>query len=349
MLQLARRPPEFAVVVAFISTLLLGLWLRARWAGWPLPAWDDLLLRHAHMHLGWYGLLVPLVWALATRERRATPGPRWALAYGAAVLASTVGFLAEGYGPAAIAGSTIVLAVWLRLAWAFGPDIRRRAWGSVVAPGLLLAALCIPPIAVFTRRDPALAIALVRTFLGLMTWTVLVPVLLEARAWPAPRPLAWGLAAVATALWFGGAWHPTLAAGPAVLGLLVAVRAAVERQQKTLERVLWLGTGLCLTGFGLTATPLNHLTGVAAVHGLILGPVAASALAAFSFHRPRWAVHGLPISGLAMAGALVAPHFGILAHMQAAATLAGLGVLISAVALLWGRAKGAGMGRGSAD
>src|SRR5690606_14515543 len=120
----------------------------------------------------------------------------------------------EGYGPAAIVGSTIVLAVWLRLAWAFGPDLRRRAWGSVVAPGLLLAALCIPPIAVFTRRDPALAIALVRTFLGLMTWAVLVPVLLEARAWPAPRPLAWGLAAVATALWFGGAWHPALAAGP---------------------------------------------------------------------------------------------------------------------------------------
>lgn len=329
-----------AAGAALTLTLLLGLWLRGRWAGWPLPGWDDLNLRHAHMHLGWYGLLVPLVWALAARAGIAVPGRRWVGAYALAVVVATAGFLAAGYGLAAIAGSTAVLVVWLRLAWAFAAQIGARSWHAVVAPGLLLAALCIPPIAVFTRRDPALAIALVRTFLGLMTWLVLVPVLLAARGWPAPRPAVWLLAASAAALWFGGAWHPALAFGAVVMGLLLVTRAlAGGRRGEFVERGLWLGTGAGLAALGISTTALDHMSGVAAAHALVLGPVAASALAAFACDRPRWAALLVHASGLVMAAALVAPHLGFYAHVQPVATWAGVGVAAGVVGLYGGRRR----------
>lgn len=328
--------PAAAVRLALLLTLVLGLWLRGRWAGWPLPAWSDVTLRHAHMHLGWYGVLVPLAWALWIRLGVALPKRGWTVVYGLAVAVATAGFLAVGYGPAAIVGSTVVLAVWLRAAWALAPRCRAsHDWLAVVAPGLLLAALCIPPIAVFTRRDPALGIQLVRTFLGLMTWLVLVPTLLVARGARPPRSVVWLLAGIATALWFGGAWHPILTAGPIALGFLLAVRAFVGGSQMGLgERVLWLGVGAGVAAYGATATPLDHMTGVAAVHALTLGPVAVSALAAFDRVRPVWAFQLVPFAGLTMAAALVAPHVGMYAHTQSVAAWSGVGALTGFVALI---------------
>jgi hypothetical protein len=336
------RSPSLAAAVrlALLVTLVLGLWLRGRWAGWPLPSWSDVALRHAHMHLGWYGVLVPLAWALWLRLGVALPNRGWPAVYALAVAVATAGFLVGGYGPASIAGSTVVLAVWLRAAWAVAPHSRKsHDWLAVVAPGLLLAALCIPPIAIFTRRDPALAIELVRMFLGLMTWLVLVPTLLAARGTRPPRSFVWLAAGIATAAWFGGAWHAALAAGPIVTGLLLAVRMVTGGSSMDLaERVLWLGVGAGVAAYGATATPLDHMTGVAAVHALTLGPVAVSALAAFDRVRPAWAFRLIPLAGLTMAAALVAPHFGMLAHTQAVAAWAGLAALVG-FGVLIGRSR----------
>jgi hypothetical protein len=189
------RAARVGVAVAAVGTLGLGLWLRWFLAGRvPIPT-DFAFLRHAHSHLGYYGLLFPAAWWAWAYVGAATPGPRLTAVYGAATLLATVGFVRAGYGPEAIVGSTIVGVAWLvSAARVLRPRSEaepsggggRRAAPSPrpltgMLPAVVLAEACVPPIAIFLRRDPVLAHGLVTTFLTMLLLGVVVPSVLATR------------------------------------------------------------------------------------------------------------------------------------------------------------------------
>ena len=96
------------VLLSLVGTLTLGVGLRWALAGVPLLPGGFVELRHAHSHLGYYGVLFPLMWWAWRRLGQRAPGLPLLGLYAVGVVMSAVGFAREGYGRPAIIGSTIV-------------------------------------------------------------------------------------------------------------------------------------------------------------------------------------------------------------------------------------------------
>ena len=141
--------------LSLIGTVWVGAWLRGWLAGLPLPVHDFADIRHLHTHLGYYGVLLPLMW-LAWQERGIAPlRLRTVAVYAAATLLAAIGFGLEGYGLPAIIGSTVVLAVWLAAAWGARDEVRPGGgWLSTAPVAIVIGAALVPLVAtaVICRR-----------------------------------------------------------------------------------------------------------------------------------------------------------------------------------------------------
>jgi len=273
---------------SLVLAVVIGAILRAVFAGVPLPFGSFPELRHAHSHLGYYGVLFPLAWWAWIQGGPRPPGRILTAIYGLAVLAATIGFAREGYGFTAIVASTVVLLVWLTSAWRALPRLRElRSWYAVAAPAIVGSAITIPLVAINFQRDPAFSSELVQLFLTLLLFGVIVPAALAVRQAPPPLAPLWALGTVCAALALGP-WPtmPTLA-GSVLLGLLL-LQAGYRLRAPWDQRALWLGLGAGLIVFGLGLVVESHAVGVAGLHYAVLGPVLVSLGRPLSPRGPRW-------------------------------------------------------------
>lgn len=277
--------------MALVGVVSMGVAMRWGLAGRVPLVWDLARLRHAHAHLAYYGLLVPLAWCVWAACGLSRPGPRTLVAYALAVAAAIVGFLRAGYAPEAIVGSTVVGGIWWLSAvpsWRRMPD--RDDPLAALLPGMTLALACVPFVARTTRRDPAMALAWVSTFLAALLLLVVVPSALAARGARRPWPalLVFGtLGALALGVWP----HSLARLGLAVFGLLLLpVRWPPMPAHLSMA---WAGLGL-----GAVAMATGWLPNVRPV---VLGAIhfAALSVALPSFAGPlglpdrhaAWGVH----------------------------------------------------------
>lgn len=270
-----------AVVAVFVGSAM-----RWQFTGWELPLGEFTLWRSAHSHLGYYGLLFPLMWAAWRQLGQAHPG--WILlsAYALAVGASFVGFATQGYGLSAIVASTVVLCVWLVSAW----QVRRGAgWLASVGPAILLGAVCIPPVAVLTSRDPALAQALVQGFLSVLLLGAVLPSGFQLIGMRAPRPWFWLLGVALTGAFVGPVPHPVLGIGPVLLAWLLGV-SAWRTPGSWVRRAGWLAISGALLLLGLGLLPATRPVMIGGFHFLVLGPVLWSlSIRLWPSEPPPWA------------------------------------------------------------
>lgn len=262
------------MALCVLGTMAIGLTLRWTLAGGPVPIGGFLRWRHVHSHLGYYAVLFPLVWGVWRSAGAAAPEPRVVAAYAAAVVLTIFGFLRVGdYGPEAMAGSTVVLAVWLRDAWRNRARVLEvRDWLGGVPIALPLAAVCVPAIAILKTRDPAGSQQALDTFLALLLLGVVVPGALAAARAPAPRTAHWTLAVLLTAAWLGPAPGAWTAVGVLGLSILIAWSASRGRMAPD-RRLAWslVATGLACLGLGVI--PNQPQVAIGAIHFLVLGPV----------------------------------------------------------------------------
>jgi hypothetical protein len=324
-----KRPWWALLAGSLLLAMALGVWMRWALAG-VVTLWGPFdQLRHAHSHLGYFGLLFPLAWLGWGAAGAPTPGLRALWGYGAAVLASFVGFLWSGYGPLAIAGSTVVAAFWI---WSAAPLLRRLASPcdplGVAPPGLLLSLACVPPIALFLRSDPALAQGFVSTFLSGLLFLVVLPSALAARGvttgpWPLSL-LAGSLGAAAL-----GVWPTPLARAGLLVYAALLVAPVVTARLSWPTRAAWAPVVVGLGAMALGALPNVRPVALGATHFLILGPVLGTLAPVWLRRQPPlwawWCGHAL--WGL-MSAALVAQAFVAAPWTWTAAALGGTGALL---------------------
>ena len=286
--------------------VLVGSLLRWQLAGWALPVGEFTLWRSAHSHLGYYGLLFPLMWAAWHQLGQARPGRVLLVAYTLAVGASFVGFAKEGYGLTAIVASTVVLIVWLVSAW----QVRRgRGWLASVGAAILLGAVCIPPVAVLTSRNPALAQALVQGFLSVLLLGAVLPSAFELTDMRSPRPWLWFLGAALSGAFLGPIPHPLMGVGPVLLAWLLSV-SAWRSPLGWARRAAWLAIAVALLLLGLGLLPATRAVMIGGFHFLVLGPVLWSlSIGSWPSAPPRW-TEPLYLATMAlMGGSVVLQHW----------------------------------------
>lgn len=330
------RGPRALVTAGLLTTLALGVWMRLSLAGLVRLPFDFHHLRHAHSHLGAYGVLFPLAF-LAWQVRGApVPGPRESLVYGLATALAFAGFLRAGYGPEAIVGSTVVGVSWLASAVRLRGLLKKLDEPlALVPPGIVAAMVCVPFIALTLRREPALAQQLVATFLGALLLVVVTPSALASlgvRAWPTPLLTACGLLGAAAL----GVWPSVVArVGLGVYALWLA-SVAKERALAWPLRLAWLLVGVGLLAMAAGLVPNARPAVIGAIHFLVLGPVLLS-LAPRAFPVvSRLAAPPLLVALALHSGALVLQAFEAAPWTFSAAALGGLLAFAWwAVASLW--------------
>lgn len=343
-----------AVAIGLVGTIALGLWLRWFLAGVGvlLPDWTNFaFLRHAHSHLGYYAVLVPLAWGAWESTTDSATLRRWErMLYAAGTIIATIGFVQAGYGLLGIVGSTIVGALWLVAAWRIARRARSQDDPMVaVLPGTLLSLACIPLIAASLRSSPAFAAAAVQSFLTAMLFLVVAPgatVALGLRQrWAWGAVISGALSAMALGLW------PSTVAK---LGLAIHALYWIDVARRVPTLVLALPWYAAAAGILVVATgavPLTHDVAIGAIHFLVLGPF-LSALAhrglSASVPSGAWWWHHLGVALLA--GALVwrggiAPAVGATTGTAGAAVVSAIGGTIvvgwwlGALVTMWQRAR----------
>lgn len=330
------RPTRLAAL-SLLGTLALGLSLRWALAGAALPWGQFGPLRSAHTHLGYYGVLFPLIWAAWARVGAPAPGPRLVAAYGLAVGVATWGFAREGYALTSIVASTAVLAAWVWTATPLWARLLRRDWLAAAAPCVWASALAIPGVAVLSARGDARAPELVQAFLTWLLLGVAAPAALASLRAPAPPGPALTLAALGAGLAIGPAPHPLSQLALALLGGIFLLAA---RRLEPLLAVAWAGLGgaLFLMGAGLLVE--THGLAVAGLHYAVLGPVLLSLAWPAAWRGARPVVFGLL---LVFCGAIALPgwvpggggmRLAALSGSALAAAWAGVGLRA-----LWGHAR----------
>ncbi|TNE89035.1 MAG: hypothetical protein EP330_12610 [Deltaproteobacteria bacterium] len=325
--------------LCLVLTAAAGVVMRWALAGRIGMPWDFARLRHAHAHLAYYGVLVPLAWWAWRQAGIALPSAWTLLGYGAAVALSIVGFLRAGYAVEAIVGSTVVAGVWLVSAWR--ARARVRTWDDplgALLPGMVLALACVPFVARFTRRDPGLAQQWVATFLAGMLLLVVLPSCLSAlqvrRPWPALL-VAGALGAAALGIWS----TPVAGVGLLALALLVFPwRWSVPLH----VGVVWALFALGLAAMGVGLVPNTRPVVIGAVHFMALSVCLPSLVAvpgAPLEHRGWWGHH---VSVGLLCLPIVLQAFGAEAWTYLAAAVGGTLVLLELVLVggiaAWGRA-----------
>lgn len=287
------------VALALVATVALGATLRAFFAGsgWLPGGFAE--LRHAHTHLGWYGVILPAtvaVWRRLPGGGVLADGSAARAGYAAAVGAAGIGFAAWGYGVVAIAASTMILAFWL--AWAlrlWRAGLARGAFLS--APiGILAAAAAIPMVAFNVRRDPAFAQALVAAFLGALLFCVALPAALHRAGLRTSAAVPYLVVALGSALYLGPL-HGVAALTMFPLGLgALLLRAAWGPGRRDI-RALVAVVAAALALHALGQLPWTRQVAIAAVHFGLLGPVMHGLLLDASTSRGggalRWCHHAL--------------------------------------------------------
>ena len=309
--------------------MAVGVWLRwalAGLAGLPAPFGH---LRHAHSHLGYYGLLFPLAWLGWAAAGASTPG-RWVLGvYAVSTAVAFVGFAVSGYGPVSIAASTVIAAIWLYSAMALVRRMKRLHDPLGVVPlGLVAALACVPPIALTLRSDPALAQGFVSTFLSAVLFVVIIPSTFAARGLSVgPWPLLWltgclGAAALGVAPGVASRVGLVIYAG-LLLTPVWAVRLAPH------ARWVWAPVVFGLVAMAVGVMPNTRPVALGAIHFLILGPILATLAPLWLRRAPSarawWVGHGLWGT---MSAALVAQAFVTGAWTWTVAALGGTGTLV---------------------
>lgn len=275
---LSRREGRLAWRVAWAAlavAVALGTLLRWFFAGVALPFGEFANLRSAHSHLGYYGVVFPFVWAAWARMGLPVPGHRLVLGYAVAVAASIVDFAAEGYAPVSIAGSTVVLATWIAVAWRHRSRLLQPDWLAPVFPAVALSAMVIPAVAVLSRRGDPRAPLLVHTFLGWLLLGVAVPTAFRSAGVRAPRGPFHAVAVVGSGLALGVFPNPVtrlLLACEAVLLL----RSAASVHGDRMLAVLWAALAAGLLGVASGLVPDLPGVAVAGLHLALLGPVLVS-------------------------------------------------------------------------
>lgn len=246
------------VVGSLMITVLIGAGLRWVLAGWALPWGGFARWRHAQSHLGYFAVLFPLMWGWWSWSGAAL-GPWSARLYGLGTALATLGFIRVGYGPEAIAGSTVVGVIWVFTAIQRLRGGPRLAWSTPAPWAILLVCCCIPFIAFFTLRDPTFAAQIVRSFLGLLLLGAFIPTALGGLKFRAPNPWLWLSAAVAGAAFLGLAPLPLLGLGLIALGAMVTRAIASGDACPWDVRLLWgvLALGMAVMGSGLLPNVLD--------------------------------------------------------------------------------------------
>lgn len=317
-----------AIALALLGTAAMGVWMRWALAGslaLSLPFED---LRHAHSHLGYFGLLFPLAWLGWHHAGIRRPSRGMLALYALSTLLATVGFLQAGYGPLAIAGSTAVGAGWLWSAWPLLARMKR--WHDplgAVPLGLVLSLACVPPVAINLRTNPDLAHGFVTTFLAGLLLVVVVPsVLASARVSPGPWP-ALLLTGVLGSLALGVLPNTATRIGLfSYAALLVA--PALSSTLATHVRSCWLAVALGIAALALGLLPNTRPVALGAIHFLVLGPVLAVLMRHTLRRRPpAWAWWLGHASWGSMSAALVAQAFTAATWTWTAAAASGTAVL----------------------
>lgn len=324
---------SLALTAFLFGTVLTGLAFRSRLAGfggWPI---DRLDLYRAHTHLAYYGVLFPLAAIASKAAGWWVPSTRMFALYAAATALGFAGFLREGYGPLAIATSTVVLAFWIAFAVknrVFPIGIRDR-WMRAAPLSVLISAALIPAVAVLARRDPAASAQTAKVFLALLMFGVFVPAIRDRGSSFAPPAWAWFPASVLSALHAAG-WSAA-GAGPVALGALLLRSLARETRAEGGVRAdrggrelsaLWAIFALSMILTGLGVLPSSRFLSIAGLHYLILGPLL------LEFLRRH--------ADLRISGRVRAPYLATLAVMCAAILLP---VPFPSRMLLWQRAAAA--------
>ena len=238
-------------------------------------------VRHAHSHLGYNLFLFPALWLAWRQDHRPVLSPAWTHVYGVVALLAAGAFAWRGYWWPSIAASTIMGVTW---GWSMGRAnrVRRTDWRAVAPHAVALALVMVVPIAVMTRRDPALAHHLVRSFLSLLLLTAMVPAVIGAASVPA---WVWGVVSITASFGGGFEWAPGRVAGYAATGLtlLWAIRSGAVPLH--VPRALWTMTGLGFISYAIGWPSAGHGASLAGVHVLALGPVAVGGLFVGQ-HRP---------------------------------------------------------------
>jgi hypothetical protein len=263
-------PLPTLLTTSFVGVLGMGVALRWILAG--LPGANFAGLRSAHEHLAWYGLLVPLAWRSV--ENLGLPMPslslRWA--YTAAVFASILGFLHSGYNLVSIAGSTVVLAIWMR--WAL-PGLRylfQRDWRGLPAVAVLASAIAIPLVAVWSGRGDPRASELVRSFLTFLLLGVGAPAALAAGNVPPPPGWVGAIVVLAAGASLGPFDLP-LSTGFFGLSAILFGTLPIGSPLTAAEKVAWLVWAWGFTFFTSGMLPESALLPLAGLHFLALGPI----------------------------------------------------------------------------
>ncbi len=282
------RPWRWVLVGSLFGTMAIGVWLRWALAGQSSVPFSFANLRHAHSHLGYFGLLFPLAWLGWKGAGAKVPGPRALISYAIATAITCAGFVHSGYGVVAIVGSTIVAAYWLWSAKAlFGRMRRLQDPLGAVPLGIAASLACVPPVALNLRSNPALAHAFVSSFLSGLLLLVIVPSTLAGRRISlGPWPFLW-LTGALGALALGALPHPIPRIGLLTYGALLlgatntkpATRDIAEEPVPAhpaltpIERIAWGTVALGLAAMALGLLPNVRPVALGAIHFLILGPI----------------------------------------------------------------------------
>ncbi len=273
------------VAISLVIGLSIGVIMRFMLAGYVFDL-PFAFMRHAHTHVGYYGILFPFVWILWHKRDGLIPGQRMLVVYTILLITSVYGFSVGGYNLPAIIGSTGVLLLWLGNAWQRRYQLREKKLESWVSLGILGTAICIPPVAVFIQKQPDVARMFLRTFMSLLLLSVMAPAALAPHL-RQPEPPAknehatisldgrvWFLLSLLTAAYAGIYPHAVLSVAPVALGTMIAVAIVRYGSCSGLLKFLWLGFAM-----GLAAMPwLVHqpVFAIAGLHYTILGPLLLS-------------------------------------------------------------------------
>lgn len=270
-------PGTAIFVLPFMVTLSFGFLLRWQLTGLFFRSLPFLELRHAHAHLGYYGLLFPLSWLAWKAAGVKTFSPKWMVVYAIATWASVFGFLQGGYAPLSRSASGVVALFWLVSAFWVIPRMKQLKDPLGAVPlGVLLSLSMLPVVALSVSRFPELTAGLVSSFLAALLLLVILPSTLASRQlsvgpWPLLLILG-GLSAAALGA-YPRLWTQAGLVGYALLLLLPKTGPFRSQDLGWLLRTVWGLVALGLLAMGTGLLPNVQPVAIGAIHFLILGPV----------------------------------------------------------------------------